>query len=86
MVTCGRSRGTLRWWCRSRDASSCDRILGMEEIHLSTLLAWVGATIVGALGWWAGAPLGMFTAFVLSTVGTGVGLYLGRRLAAHLLD
>jgi hypothetical protein len=53
---------------------------------LSTLLAWVGATLVGALGWWTGAPWGMFTAFVLSTVGTGIGLYVGRRLAAHLLD
>jgi hypothetical protein len=53
---------------------------------MSTLLAWVGATIVGALGWWAGAPWGLFTAFVLSTVGTGIGLYVGRRLAAHLLD
>jgi hypothetical protein len=53
---------------------------------MSTLLAWVGATIVGALGWWAGARQGMFTAFVLSTVGTGVGVYLGRRLAAYLLD
>jgi hypothetical protein len=53
---------------------------------LSTLLAWVAATILGGIGWWAGAMEGMFTAFVLSMVGTGVGLYLGRRLAAHLLD
>jgi hypothetical protein len=57
-----------------------------EEAHLSTLLAWVVATILGGIGWWAGALEGVFTAFVLSTVGTGVGLYLGRRLAAHLLD
>jgi hypothetical protein len=53
---------------------------------LSTLLAWVAATILGGIGWWAGAMEGMFTAFVLSMAGTGVGLYLGRRLAAHLLD
>jgi hypothetical protein len=53
---------------------------------LSTLLAWVAATILGGIGWWAGAMEGVFTAFVLSMVGTGVGLYLGRRLAAHLLD
>jgi hypothetical protein len=53
---------------------------------LSTLLAWVGATLVGALGWWAGARASMFTAFVLSMVGTGVGLYLGRRMAEYLLD
>jgi hypothetical protein len=59
---------------------------GMEEVRLSTLLAWVAATLLGALGWWAGAFEGMFTAFVLSMVGTGVGLYLGRRMAARLLD
>jgi catechol 2,3-dioxygenase-like lactoylglutathione lyase family enzyme len=85
-ATCGRSRGTRRWWCRSRDASPFDRVPGMEEVRLSKLLAWVGATLLGALGWWAGEREGMFTAFVLSMVGTGVGLYLGRRMAAHLLD
>jgi hypothetical protein len=59
----------------------------MEEVHLSTLLAWVAATVLGAIGWWAGEALeGMFTAFVLSMVATGLGLYLGRRIAAHLLD
>lgn len=58
----------------------------MQEVRLSTLLAWVAATLLGALGWWAGALEGMFTAFVLSMVGTGVGLYLGRRMAARLLD
>ena len=58
----------------------------MEEVRLSRLLAWGGATVLGAVGWWAGEPEGMFTAFVLSMVGTGIGLYLGRRMAAHLLD
>lgn len=53
---------------------------------MSTLLAWVGATIGGALGWWAGDRVGMFTAFVLSTLGTGLGLWLGRRLADQLLE
>lgn len=58
----------------------------MEEFRLSKLLASVGATLLGALGWWVGEREGMFTAFVLSMVGTGVGLYLGRRMAARLLD
>ncbi|MEP6687892.1 MAG: hypothetical protein ABJC36_06050 [Gemmatimonadales bacterium] len=53
---------------------------------MSTLLAWVGATVGGAVGWWAGEKQGLFTAFVVSTVGSGVGLYLGRRLADRLLD
>ena len=53
---------------------------------MSKLLAWVGATLGGAVGWWAGAPMGMMTAFVLSVVGTGAGLYLGRWAAERLLD
>jgi hypothetical protein len=50
------------------------------------LLGWVGASVGGALGWWAGDRLGLFTAFVLSIAGTGVGLYAGRWAAARLLD
>ena len=53
---------------------------------MNGLLAWVGASIGGALGWWVGAREGLFTAFLLSMVGTGVGLYLGRRVAGRLLD
>jgi len=50
------------------------------------LLAWAGATVGGALGWWVGDRAGLFTAFLLSIVGTGVGLYLGRRIAERLVD
>jgi hypothetical protein len=53
---------------------------------MSKLLAWAGATVGGAVGWWAGDPLGLFAAFILSIVGTGVGLYLGRRMADALID
>ena len=53
---------------------------------MSKLLAWVAATILGGIGWWAGEMEGVFTAFVLTMVGTGVGLYLGHRLAERLLD
>jgi uncharacterized membrane protein YeaQ/YmgE (transglycosylase-associated protein family) len=49
-------------------------------------LGWVGATLGGAVGWWAGAGGGVFTAFLVSMVGTGVGLYLGRWLAERLLE
>ena len=53
---------------------------------MSKLLAWVGASVGGTVGWWAGDRLGLFTAFVLSMVGTGAGLYVGRRMADALLD
>jgi hypothetical protein len=39
----------------------------------------------GWLGWTVGAPVSVFTAFVVSVVGTGVGLYAARRLTHHLL-
>ncbi|HEV8455264.1 MAG TPA: hypothetical protein VGQ24_10250 [Gemmatimonadales bacterium] len=48
---------------------------------MTKLLGFVGATVGSALGWWAGAPVGTMTAFMLSMLGMGVGLYLGRKLA-----
>jgi uncharacterized membrane protein YeaQ/YmgE (transglycosylase-associated protein family) len=53
---------------------------------VTRLLGWVGATIGGAVGWWAGAGWGTFSAFLVSVVGTGVGLYLGRWAADRLLE
>ena len=50
---------------------------------MSKLLGFVGATVGGALGWWAGNAVGLMTAFILSTVGTGIGLYLGRKVSDH---
>ena len=44
------------------------------------ILVIVGTTLGSAVGWWAGAHVGMMTAFMLSIVGTGVGLYVARRL------
>ena len=53
---------------------------------MSKLLGFVGASIVGSAGWWAGAHVGLMTAFIGSVVGTGVGLYAGRRLADELMS
>jgi uncharacterized membrane protein YeaQ/YmgE (transglycosylase-associated protein family) len=50
---------------------------------MTKLLGFVGATVGSAIGWWAGAPVGTMTAFMLSAVGTGVGLYLGRKVSDH---
>jgi hypothetical protein len=47
------------------------------------LYGLIGATVGGWLGWAAGAWISIFVAFILSVVGTGVGLYLGYRLAAR---
>ena len=47
-----------------------------------TRLLTIGCTFVlGSLGWYAGEMFGPFTAFVLSVVGTGAGVYVGRQIA-----
>jgi uncharacterized membrane protein YeaQ/YmgE (transglycosylase-associated protein family) len=51
---------------------------------MTKLLGFVGATIGGYAGWALGAPIGIFTAFMVSTIGTGIGMYYGRRLGRHL--
>ncbi len=48
---------------------------------MSRLLAVIGASIGGWMGWALGGHVGPMTAFVLSVVGTGLGVYAGRRLA-----
>ena len=45
------------------------------------LFGFLGATAGGAIGWWLGEPVGMMTAFMLSMVGTGLGIYFGKKLA-----
>jgi hypothetical protein len=48
---------------------------------MGKLLAFLGMTIGGWIGWAAGARFGFFAAFLLGIIGTGVGLYAGRRIA-----
>ncbi len=53
------------------------------------LAAWlvrlVVATLLSALGWWLGAKQGVFTAYLISTVAGGYGLWLGGRIARNTL-
>ncbi|HEX6573769.1 MAG TPA: hypothetical protein VF042_02270 [Gemmatimonadaceae bacterium] len=46
---------------------------------MNKLLATVGMTIGGYIGWAGGALVGTFTAFTFSIVGTAAGLYAARR-------
>ena len=48
---------------------------------LGKMLSFIGATIGGAIGWWAGSGVGFMTSFFISTIGTGIGIYAGKRLA-----
>lgn len=46
---------------------------------MKRLLDLIGMFVGGWLGWMAGAAISFFTAFVVSIVGTGLGLYAIRR-------
>jgi len=48
---------------------------------MARLLGLVGATVGSAIGWWLGEHVGLMTAFLISTVGTGAGFYWGRQIA-----
>lgn len=50
---------------------------------MTKLMGFIGATLGSAVGWWLGAKVGTMTAFMVSTVCSGVGIYFGRRAAAH---
>ncbi|MBC7791418.1 MAG: hypothetical protein H7Z74_15845 [Anaerolineae bacterium] len=50
---------------------------------MNKIIAILGSMVGGYAGWWAGAFVGTMTAFFLSVIGTGLGVYAGRRLAQH---
>jgi membrane protein YqaA with SNARE-associated domain len=57
--------------------------LSSFQALMSKLLGFVGTFLGSSVGWWLGAKVGIMTAVLVSAVGTGVGLYAGRRLAAN---
>jgi hypothetical protein len=40
----------------------------------------VGIVVFGWIGWWIGAKIGFMTAYVLSTLGSMAGVYVGWRI------
>ena len=53
---------------------------------MKRLLAVIGATILGYLGWWLGEFVGIMTAMALSVVASAVGWYIGARLFDEYLS
>jgi hypothetical protein len=50
---------------------------------MGKLLMIVGSTLGSYAGWWLGAHVGVMTAFAVSMVGTGAGIYAGRQVASN---
>lgn len=47
-------------------------------------LSLTGSVAISSLLGWAGSQYGIMTGFMLGTVGSGLGMYAGYRLAKHL--
>ena len=48
---------------------------------MTRAIVGISTFVLSSLGWYAGSAIGLFTAFTLSVVGTGLGIYFGRQLA-----
>ena len=46
---------------------------------MRNILGWGTASLLGSIGWWLGARIGLGTAVVLSSIAGGAGLYWGYR-------
>lgn len=49
------------------------------------MLNFIGMTIGGWIGWAIGAQVSIFTAYMVSMVGTGLGLYAAIRVTRQLM-
>ena len=50
---------------------------------MEKVFSFIGATVGGYAEWALGATVGTATAFIVSMVGTGIGIYYGRRIARN---
>ncbi|MCP4704727.1 MAG: hypothetical protein GY865_08965 [candidate division Zixibacteria bacterium] len=46
---------------------------------MKSIIVLMTTIICGWLGWWLGNHFNFWTAFILSTIGSGVGIYAGRQ-------
>lgn len=52
-------------------------------MSMGKVFGFIGATVGSYAGWFIGAKVGITTAVILSFVGTGFGIYYGRKMASN---
>ena len=60
--------------------------MAYSDMEMGGFFAFVGGSVGGWIGWGVGAHIGLLTAYVLSVVGSALGVFGGRRAASSLLD
>ena len=67
----------------SADFSCHRRLFERQLLGMLRLYSFIGATVGSYAGWALGSTVGFMTAFMVSMVGTGLGIYAGRRVARY---
>lgn len=52
---------------------------------MTRIFSMLGASVGGTVGWLLGAKVGLLTGYMLSVLGTGLGMYYAVRLARNYL-
>lgn len=52
---------------------------------MSAISVLLAMTIGGSVGWWLGSLIGTFTAVLLSGIGTGLGIYIMRKIIKNAM-
>ena len=52
---------------------------------MNRIVILLAASVGGWIGWWLGEAGGIFVAFVLSMIGTGIGMYAGIRFVREYM-
>jgi hypothetical protein len=53
---------------------------------MNKVCIFIGMTVFGWIGWWIGDTFGLMTAFVVSSIGSMVGVYVGWRINRDYLS
>lgn len=69
----------------TRCSLNCDSGSDADSSHpkvlMKKLIVLLVSTVGSSMGWWLGAHVGIMTAFMVSMVGTGLGIWGGVKLA-----
>ena len=55
-------------------------------MHVNKLCIFVAMTLLGWVGWWIGSYIGFMTAYIVSGVGSMLGVYVGWRIHRDYLS
>jgi len=54
--------------------------ISLNDKKMNKLCIFIGMTVLGWVGWWIGSMVSVMTAFMLSGIGSVLGVYVGWRI------